>query len=156
YDRALDDGLAIQTDCAARIARSLALELLPSQRDAMNRAATGNAAAYECYLHGRYHWNKRTEEGFRKAIEYFERAAALDPNYAAGHVGLSDVYDILNIFSMLPPKQAYEKAKAAAARALTIDPDLAEAHTSLAHGRFLYEWDWAGAEQEFLLGLRLN
>ena len=153
YDRTVDDVLAIQTDCAARIARSLALELLPSQRDAMNRACTGSAAAYESYLHGRYHWNKRTEEGLRKAMEYFERAITLDPNYALAYVGLSDVYDILGMFSMLRPREAYERASAAATRALSIDPDLAEAHTSLAHGRFLYEWDWAGAEREFLLGL---
>jgi TolB-like protein/lipoprotein NlpI len=156
YDRTLDDVLAIQTDCAGRIARSLALELLPGQREAMTRAATQSAPAYEAYLQGRYHWNKRTEEGFRKAVEYFEKAIALDPTYAHAYVGLSDVYDLLGMFSMMPPKEAYERARAAAARALAIDPDLAEAHTSLAHGKFLYEWDWAGSERAFLTGLRLN
>ena len=156
YDRTLEDVLAIQTECAGRIAHSLALELLPSQRDAMSRAATRDTAAYEAYLKGRYYWNKRTEDGFRKAIENFERSVAQDSSFALAYVGLADVYNLLGQFSMLPPKQAYERARAAANQALAIDPQLAEAHTSLAHGRFLYEWDWAGAEQEFLLGLRLN
>jgi TolB-like protein/Tfp pilus assembly protein PilF len=156
YDRNLDDVLAIQTDCARRIARSLALELLPSQRDAMSRAATHNAAAYEAYLKGRYYWNNRTEDGFRKAMEYFESAIRQDPDYALAYVGLSDVFDLLGLFSMLPPKEAFERARAAANQALNIDPELAEAHISLAYGRFLYEWDWAGAEEEFRLGLRLN
>ncbi|MBI4479402.1 MAG: winged helix-turn-helix domain-containing protein [Acidobacteria bacterium] len=156
YDRTLEDVLAIQTDCAGRIAHSLALALLPSQRDAMSRAATRDTAAYEAYLQGRYYWNKRTEDGFRKAIENFERSIAQDSSFALAFVGLADVYNLLGLFSTLPPKQAYERARAAADQALTIDPQLAEAHTSLAHGRFLYEWDWAGAEQEFLLGLRLN
>ncbi|MBI3934701.1 MAG: winged helix-turn-helix domain-containing protein [Acidobacteria bacterium] len=156
YDRTMDDVLAIQTECAGRIAHSLALELLPSQREAMTRASTRDPAAYEAYLQGRYYWNKRSEEGFRKAIGFFERAIELDPSYALAYVGLSDVYDVLGMFSVLPPKEAYEKAQAATKKALVIDERLAEAHSSLAYARFLYEWDWAGAEREFGMGLDLN
>jgi TolB-like protein/tetratricopeptide (TPR) repeat protein len=156
YDRTLDDVLAIQTECAGRISQSLAVELLPSQREAMERAATRDPTAYEAYLQGRFYWNKRSEEGFRRAIEYFERSIAQDSGFALAYVGLADVYNLLGQFSMLLPKEAYERARSAANRALEIDPYLAEAHTSLAHGRFLCEWNWSGAEQEFLLGLQLN
>ena len=85
YDRTLDDVLAIQTDCASRIARSLTLELLPLQRDTICRATTRHPAAYEAYLQGRYYWNKRTEDGFRKAIPFLEQAIAEDPSYALAH-----------------------------------------------------------------------
>jgi len=156
YDHTLDDVLAIQTDCAGRIAHSLAVELLPSQREAMQRAATRDPAAYEAFLQGRFCWNTRSEEGFRKAIGFFERAIELDPGYALAYVGLSDVFNVLGMFSMLLPKDAYEKAQAASKKALAIDERLAEAHSSLGYARFLYDWDWAGAEQEFRLGLELN
>jgi len=156
YDETLEDVLKIQTQCASRIAESLTLELLPSQREAMNRTATRDKLAYESYLRGRFHWNKRTEDGFRKAIECFQQAVRHDPSYALAYVGLSDVFDILGLYSVLPPKETYEKAHAAASKALEIDDRLAEAHTSLAYARFLYGWDWNVAEEEFRLGLQLN
>lgn len=156
YDRTMDDVLAIQTECAGRIAHSLAVELLPSQRDAMSRASTREPPAYEAFLQGRYHWNKRSEDGFRKAIGFFERAIELDPRYALAYVGLSDVFNVLGMFSVLLPKEAHEKAQAASKQALAIDDRLAEAHSSLGYSRFLYEWDWAGAEREFQTGLVLN
>ncbi len=156
YDRSLDDVLAIQTECANHIASSLALELLSGEDRGAHPDSTHDGVAYESYLQGRHHWNKRTEDGFRKAIGFFQRAVLRDAGYAQAYVGLSDVYNVLGLFSTLPPKEAYEQARGAAMKALAIDERIAEAHVSMAYGMFLYEWDWQGAEKEFLLALRLN
>ncbi len=156
YERQLADVLAIQSDVAGRIARSLTVELLPAQQAALARASTTNSEAYEAYLKGRYHWNKRTEEGLKKAIEYFEQATAKDPEYALAYAGLAECLSVLGWYSLHPPKESVPIAKAAATKALEIDNKLAEAHTSLASAKMYYDWDWLGAEREFKLALELN
>jgi TolB-like protein/Tfp pilus assembly protein PilF len=159
YDRTLDDILSIQTDVANRIGRSLATELLPA---AAGRSATPKPEAYEAYLKGRFHWNKRTEAGLQKALGYFQECIEKDPAYALPYVGLAEIYGALGLYSVvgwnafLPPGEACDKAKAAAAKALEIDSSLAEAHTSLAFAKFLYDWDWKGAEEQFQIALKLN
>jgi adenylate cyclase len=157
YDRTLVDILEIQTEVANHIGRSLAMELLPGEP-----AAALNTAAYEAYLKGRFHWNRRTEEGFKKALVYYQQSIEKDPSYAQPYVGLAEICGVLGLYGVLgwnrfsPPSQTAAKARAAAAKALEIDGNLPEAHTALAFTRFVHDWDWKGAEAEFQLALQLN
>ena len=112
--------------------------------------------AHEAYLKGRHHWNKWTEEGFWKGIEYFQQAIAEDENYALGYAGLANSYALLGGFGVLPPKESCPKAKVAAAKALVLDDTLAEAHCALAWVKMNYDWDWSEAEREFKLAIELN
>ena len=109
-----------------------------------------NAGAHEAYLKGRYFWHKRTGEGLKKAIDYFNEAIENDPSYAHAYAGLADSYALMGDweYGVLPPTEAFPKAKAAAAKALTLDNTLGEAHTSLAFVLDLFDWDWAAAERE--------
>jgi TolB-like protein/Flp pilus assembly protein TadD len=156
YNRMVGDIIAIQTDVAARVARSLMLELLPSHQAGLNRSSTRDTVAYEDYLKGRYCWNRRTEEAFWKALKYFKSAIDRAPDYAPAYVGLADVYHITAFYSGIPPVRAYEKSQAAISKALKIDGGFAEAYTSMAYGKLLYEWDFAGAEKAFMHALELN
>jgi tetratricopeptide (TPR) repeat protein len=117
---------------------------------------TQNVEAYELYLKGRYYWNKRTEEGFRRAIEYFGEATEKDRNYGLAYAGLADSYILLGEYGLLPAKEAYAKAREAATKALELDDTLAEAHAALADVKIDYDWDWAGAEREFRRAIELN
>ncbi len=114
--------------------------------------------AYQDYLKGRYHWNKRTAAGLRKAMEYFNEAIARDPNYAQPYSGLADCYSLMDGLSptILPPNEAYPKAKEAAIKALRIDDLSAEAHASLARIKLNYDWDFPGAEKEFKLAIQID
>ena len=150
------DVFALQADVAERIARSLAVELLPDEQAALARPPTTDLAAHEAYLKGRYHWNKRTEKGFRRAIDYFRQAINHDPAYALAHAGIAESYVVLPGWSILRPNEAYPEAKKAAAEALQIDDALGEAHATLACIAWDYEWDWSAAEREFEAAIGLN
>jgi len=156
YNRTLDDVITIQIDVAQRVAQSLMLELLPDHRAEMVRASTGDPAAYEAYLKGRFYWNKRTRDGFLKALKYFQTVIKLAPDYAPGYVGIADVYKLAALYGGLPPKEAFDQSRAAITKALELDSRLASAHTSLAYGKVLYEWDFAGAEKSFKHALELD
>jgi TolB-like protein/Tfp pilus assembly protein PilF len=156
YNRTVGDIISIQTDVAEHVARSLMVELLPNHQAEIERATASDAIAYEDYLKGRYYWNKRTEDGFTKALKYFQTAIEHAPGYAPAYVGLSNVYQITGFYSSVPPKQAFVKAEAAIKRALEIDRTFAEAYSSMAYSKLLYEWDFAGAEKAFKHSLELN
>jgi TolB-like protein/Flp pilus assembly protein TadD len=156
YNRTIEDIISIQVDVAERVARSLALELLADHQESMTRAATRTSVAYEAYLKGCYYWNKRTEDGFRKALVNFSEAIAKDPNYAPAYVGVADVYNIIAFYSGVPPREAYEKSKAATTKALQLDEALAEAYTAAAYAKALYGWEFAEAEKTFRRALDLN
>jgi eukaryotic-like serine/threonine-protein kinase len=117
---------------------------------------TSDSEAYQLYLKGRYVWNKRTEEGFLRGLEYFQQALARDPKYALAYTGLADCYNLLGIWGALPPHEAMPKVKDAALKAVAIDDSLAEAHTSLAFVQWVYDWDLAGADAEFRRALALD
>jgi len=117
---------------------------------------TEDPDAWDLYSWGRHFWNKRTEDGFKTAINYFELAIEQDPSYALAHTGLADCYNLLGIYGYLPPDEAFPKAKEEAQKALSIDKTLAEAHTSLAWVLLCYEWDWERAESEFKRAIDLN
>ncbi|MCX6594506.1 MAG: BTAD domain-containing putative transcriptional regulator [Acidobacteria bacterium] len=144
-----------QSALASDLAAALALELHPEAKRRLAEPDTRNSAAYRNYLLGRFFWNQRTPDGFRKAIEQFDEAVRLDPSYAAAYAGLADCYGLL-AFDAASPIENMTQARAMANRALQLDPALAEAHTSLAMIKALYDWDWAGAEAEFRRAIELN
>jgi tetratricopeptide (TPR) repeat protein len=117
-----------------------------------------NPDAYDAYLKGRYFWNKRTGEGLKKAVDYFDRAIAADPGYAKAYSGLADSYALMGDweYGLLSPRDAFPRAKAAAIKALALDDKLSEAHTSLAFILDLYDWGWASAEKEYKRALALS
>src|SRR5260370_39296601 len=121
-----------------------------------SRSPTAKADAYQLYLKGRYHWNKRTPEEIKRAIEYFQHAVTVDPSYALAYSGLADCYSTLVEYGNLPAREAMPVAKSAALRALELDNSLAEAHASLGIISTLYDWDWATAETSFVRALQLN
>ena len=121
-----------RTKSPARYRGNCGLQLTRAEKKQLTKRHTENVEAYQLYLKGRHHWNRWTEEGFYKAIEQFQLAVENDPSYALAYAGLADCYVLLGWNSYLPPKQAFPKGKAAAKAALQLDPDLAEAHTSLA------------------------
>jgi serine/threonine protein kinase/tetratricopeptide (TPR) repeat protein len=156
FTRPMTDVFAIEEEISQEISENLRLKLTGAQKKQLAQRYTQNTEAYQLYLKGRYHWNKRTQEGITKGIEFFENAIALDPNYALAYAGLADCYNLLASYSTMSPRTAFLRAKATVMRALKLDPNLAEANASLAHIRFWYEWDWHGAERDFKKALELN
>jgi tetratricopeptide (TPR) repeat protein len=134
----------------------LRMRLTGEDEKQMMKTYTANPEAYADYLKGRYWWNKTTPEGFNKGIEYFQQAIAKDPNYALAYAGLSDCYGSLAGFSIVPPHEAFPKAKAAALKAMEIDDTLSEAHASLAWVKSVFDWDWQGGYKEFERAIELN
>jgi serine/threonine protein kinase/Tfp pilus assembly protein PilF len=156
YDRKPGDIFAIQDEISNEISEKLRLKLTRAEKKRLTKRQTVDAEAYRLYLKGRHHWNKWTEDGFYKAIEYFQQAVERDPGYALAWTGLADSYVLLGWNSYLPPNDAFPKAKRAAMGGLELDPDLGEAHTSDAAVLWLHDWRWPEAEIEFKRSLRLS
>jgi tetratricopeptide (TPR) repeat protein len=136
----------------------LKITLTNEEQQHLKSVSRVNPDAYSSYLHGRFYWYKRTNEGFRKSIQYYERAISFDPSYAPAHAGLADAYALLGSSpnDALPPKEAMSKAKMSAQKALQLDEGLAEAHASLAYVSMVYDWDWNRAEKEFQHAVQIN
>jgi tetratricopeptide (TPR) repeat protein len=132
------------------------LRLTGEDEQKLRKRYTTNAEAYELYLKGRYFWNKRDEEGLRNGIKYFKEAEQKDPAYALAYSGLADSYALLSDIGVVKPADEMPKAKAAAQRAVDIDPTLAEAYTSRGFVKLAHDWDWLGAEADFKKALELN
>lgn len=156
YDGFLSDVLAMQEQIANDVSRKLGVERSDEAQTQMKRRNTKDAEAYRLYLMGRYFWNKQTKPSFLKGIEYFRRATEKDPNYALAYSGLADCYGLLGGYMAMPPEETFPAAKAAALKAIKLDENLAEGHTSLALTLWLYDWDWAGADAEFRRAIELN
>ncbi len=139
YNRKLADVVAVQEEIANEISERLRLNLTGEEKKRLSKRPTLDAHAYQDYLRGRFYWNKRTEDGVKKGIEYFQRAVEKDPGYPLPYVGLADSYNILGFYAYAAPREAFPRAKAAALKALEIDGTLTEAHASLAYGRLYYE-----------------
>lgn len=155
YDRQLDDVFAIQDEIAQAIVQNLQVKLGRRSDPRLVKAHTANLDAYNLFLEGRYHWIRRGES-LRHAERCFAEAVTLDANFALAHSGLADTYNLLGWYRMLPPADAFPKAKSAASRALQLDPGLAEGYTSLAFALMCHDWDWPAAERAFLKSLSLN
>src|SRR6266404_2799886 len=158
YESPIGDVLTLQNRVSAAIVDEIRINLTPEDKERLAKNPSVSPEAYEEYLKGRYYWNKRSGEGFAKAIRYFENATRKDPQYALAYAGLADCYGIIGatIYGSVPAAEAAPKAKAAAIRALQIDPSLAEAQTSLATAKFNYDWDWAGASDGFKRAIQLD
>jgi DNA-binding winged helix-turn-helix (wHTH) protein/TolB-like protein/Tfp pilus assembly protein PilF len=156
FDEKYTDIFKVQDSISDQVAEALALELTREKRNRLLKRYTENTAAYELYLKGRYWWNKRTADNLKKAIASFEEAIKLAPNYALAYAGLADCYNLLSLYDVMAPAEAFPKARAAAQKALEMDDTLAEAHTSLAWVTWVYDWNWAVAEKEFKRALELG
>lgn len=156
FDESFTNIFSVQDSISRRVAEVISAKLNAEEKQLLTKRYTENTAAYKSYIKGRYFWNKRSEEGLRKAIEYFNEAIELDPAYALAYSGLADSYVLSSIFGGMSFEDSLPKARAAAIKALEIDDSLAEAHTSLAYVKTRYEWDWAGAETQFRRALDLN
>jgi TolB-like protein/Tfp pilus assembly protein PilF len=154
-DRKMDNIFAIQEEVAQSILKRLQTGQLEAAARSWRRP-TENLAAHNLYVQGRYHMNQRTEEGLRKAVDFFERAIAEDPQYANAFSGLSDSYGLLGNYGALSPPEVWTKAASNAAWAVLRDDNSAEAHTSLAHVKATQDWDWLSAEREFQRALKLD
>jgi TolB-like protein/Tfp pilus assembly protein PilF len=155
YDRKMTDIAAIQEEIAKDISENLRLRLTGEEKSRLNKRAVVNAQAYDFYLKGRYYWNKRTPESLKNAQVAFTAAIEKDPTYALAYAGLSDTFNLMSNYSVMPPLEAKPKAKAAAVRAVELDETLCEAHTSLASSKE-DEWDWTNAEKEYRRAIELN
>jgi DNA-binding winged helix-turn-helix (wHTH) protein/TolB-like protein/cytochrome c-type biogenesis protein CcmH/NrfG len=139
-----------------RVAEALALTLTGEEQRQLAKRYTENPEAYGAYVRGRYFWNTGTAEGYRKAVEEFQRAISVDSNYSLAFAGLADSYNLLGSYGVMPMQEAYEKAKAAAQQAVDLDDQIAEAHTSLGAITAGYDWDWATAEGHFVRAIELK
>jgi eukaryotic-like serine/threonine-protein kinase len=156
FDRKPGDIFVIQDEISSEIFGKLRLQLTGAEKKRLIKRHTEDHEAYRLYLQGRHHWNRWTEEGFYKAIGFFQQAIAKDPSYALAYAGVADSYVLLGWNSYLPPKDAFPKGKAAAMSALEIAPDLGEARTDLAAVLWLHDWQWPDARKEFERSLELN
>ena len=156
YDRPLAELPALQREIPLDIATKLGPRLGSAPLARLEKTHTENAEAYQLYLKGRYSWEKWTSDGTRQAVDFFERAIALDPSYALAYAGLADAYLVGPGVPGLTEQQARRAARDAATKALSLDSQLAEPHLALAGVLLFDEWDLAGAEREYLRALQLN
>jgi serine/threonine protein kinase/Tfp pilus assembly protein PilF len=157
YERELQDVLTMQDELARDIAAEIRIKLTPETLTRLASARPINPAAHDAYLRGRFLWNRRTEPELNKAKEYFNQAIAEDPNYAPAYSGLADTYFYLGYaWGHLPPREALPLAKAAALKAIQLDDNSAEGHTSLAIVKGMYDWDFPGAVDELKRAIALN
>jgi TolB-like protein/Flp pilus assembly protein TadD len=158
YEGQLRDTLALQNQVAQAIADQIRINLNSHERAALKTVRVVNPQAYESYLKGRYFWNKRTADGLKVALAYFNQAIDEDPKYAQFYSGLADTYALLGDwqYAVMTPKEALPKAKAAAIKALELDSALGEAHNSLAFCLDGFDWDFPAAEKEFQRAIELN
>ncbi len=156
YHRKVADIFEVEEEIARHIAEKLKVKLSGEEEKKLGKRYTENTEAYQLYLKARYHFNRRTAEDIQRGIDYCRQAIAKDPDYALVYSAMADCYVILSIFAPIPGKELMANAKIAAAKAVEIDPTLAEAHTSLGAARFFGDRDWAGAEREFHRAIELN
>ncbi|MEP6923367.1 MAG: protein kinase [Pyrinomonadaceae bacterium] len=156
FDQPNNNLFALQETISEKIANSLSLRLTKTEQQSLSKRFTDNNEAYQLYLAGRYHVGKRTVEGLRQAISLFQQSVELDDKFALAYTGLADCYALLNWYQEPPPAEAWENAKKNAAKAIQLDPNLAEPHASYAFIKFHYERDFAGAENQFKLAITLK
>jgi TolB-like protein/DNA-binding winged helix-turn-helix (wHTH) protein/predicted Zn-dependent protease len=156
YERDLGDVLTLQSEVAQAVAREIKVAISPAESRGLARVRPVNPVAYELYLKGRYHYYKWTPEGFRTAVEYFQKAVEADPGWAEPYAGLATTYGWLWIEGALPPQEALPRFNAALQTALAIDDTVPEVRYALAASAFYYRWDWEEADREFQRALALD
>jgi TolB-like protein/DNA-binding winged helix-turn-helix (wHTH) protein/Flp pilus assembly protein TadD len=157
YEQSLGDILTLQRRVAQDIAAHVNAKLTDSEQQRLAAKRSIQPAAYEDYLKGRFFWNKRTAKDAQEAIHYFEQAIAAQPDYAEAYAGVAEAYAVLGWDgAAMPPDEAFPKAKAAALRALEIDPSAGAAHVALMWVELFYQWNWTEAEKEAREAIRLS
>jgi tetratricopeptide (TPR) repeat protein len=156
FDRQMDDVFAIQDEISLSIVDKLKITLLEDEKGALAKRSTENLEAYNLLLQGRYSLNKVTRQSLQLAIERFQEAICVSPDYAQAYAEMAFAYHLLGFMDYLPPKEVYPTAKALALKAIEIDPTTAEAHVVLATVKLYYDWDWEGAENAFRRAIELN
>jgi TolB-like protein/Flp pilus assembly protein TadD len=156
YERKMSDLLATQKEIATTITEKLQLRLSGEGEQKLAKKYTDSNEAYQLFLIGQFHYSKRTRDELLQSITAYRQAIKLDPNFALAYVGVARSYNVMPSFSFMSPKEAMPQAKAAAERALQIDPNLAEAHGALANALALFDWNWAEAEREFKRAIELD
>ena len=156
YDRELTDVFAVQEEIARAIVEALRLKLGVAEGAALSAVPTKDLQAYDLYLKGRFAWNQRSAAALPEAVRYLEQAVARDSGFARAYAALADAYILLVPYAGASREATWPKARAAAAKALALDSTLAEAHTSLAYGTMIYEWDWPAAEASFRRAIAAN
>jgi TolB-like protein/DNA-binding winged helix-turn-helix (wHTH) protein/Tfp pilus assembly protein PilF len=156
FDRDLKNLLEIEDELGQTLAQQVRLNLSPQRQIEFSKMRTANPEAYDLYLKGRFYWNQRTPPAMKQSIEYFQEAIAKDPGFAQAYAGLAEAYNLSYNVGLYSAKESSLQAKAAATRALELDPSIAEAHTALGKVKSHYNFDFPGAEREFLKALELN
>ena len=156
YDRQVESIFSVQDEISKAVINALRIELVAGQDYMLVKRYTQDPDAYNLYVEGRLDWNKRTEEGLRKSIEYFQKAIAKDPKFALAYAGIADAYSFLGRLGFARPVEVYPKAKEAAEKALEIDDALAEGYIALAFIKYNYDWNWLDAEIDFNWAIGLN
>jgi len=156
YERELAEILDVKREIAKEISEKLRLQLSGEEQSQLAKQGTENPEAYQDYLRGRYHWERRTPESFQLAIDYFNEAIDKDPNYAHAYTGLADTYFLQAVYSGRSVNEFYELELGAAEKALELDDTLAEAHASMGSIKGMHEWDWSTGEEHFRRAIELN
>jgi DNA-binding winged helix-turn-helix (wHTH) protein/TolB-like protein len=156
FDKEFTNIFALEDALSERVAQSIRLKLTGDETRRFTKRATERPDAYEAYVKGRYFWNKRTDKGMKKGLEYFRQAITLDPTFTEAYVGVADSYATLGLYAVLPPKEAFPAAKDAVKRALEMDDGLAEAHATLGFINFYYDWNGVEGANEFRRALADN
>jgi DNA-binding winged helix-turn-helix (wHTH) protein/Flp pilus assembly protein TadD len=157
FDDSFSNFFAIQDSVSEQVVRELELKLSSAEKTRLKKNYTDNPEALHAFIKGRYFWNRRTTGALKKGLEYAQQAIALDPAYAAAYVGIADTYNLLGAqHSVLSPKEAFPKARAAAQRALEIDPDMAEAYASIGFVNYCFDWDRESSENNFRKAIELK
>ncbi|MDP9292188.1 MAG: tetratricopeptide repeat protein, partial [Verrucomicrobiota bacterium] len=155
YERDFQSVFSLEDEVSGKVAEALEVRFAAGERPAITQSAARNSEAYDFYLRGRFFWNKRTEEGVRKGIGYFDQAIEKDPNFALGHCGLADSYSMLCLYSGIDPEAGFTTAKAHALKAIELNEKLSDAHTSLAFVLHSWDFDWARAGMEYHRAIEL-
>ena len=155
YDRKMADLLATQREIATTLTQKMQLSLAADERG-ITKKYTSSSEAYQLYMKGRYHWSRRGKDDLLKAVESYKQAITLDSNFALAYAGIAEAYNSLGKNPHLSPKESVPLAKAAATRALEIDPELQQAHSALADSLAIYDWDWAASERHFKKAIELD
>ena len=156
FDEKPDDYFALQDSLARQLVDALSVDLSEEAQQQLTQHYTESVEAWQLYLNGRFHWDRRNEEGIRKAIEYYEAAERVDPRFALPAVGLADAWAAFGVFGVIPPGEAFPRARLAAERAISLDGQLADAQASLGHVLVQQSRDWAGGERQYRYALKLN
>jgi len=156
FDETFTDALELEDSISQRVIEAVLPQLTENEKQKIKKRGTDNHEAFEAYLRGRHYWNTFTEEGFAKALIYYNRAISIAPDYALAYAGIADYYNLLGIYAVMPFQETSAAAKEAAQKAVTLDENLAEGYAALGFAVLMRDFDWAQAEKHLRRAVELN